>query len=98
MTQSTEIHTSVAMLISVFGNPTHSDSDANSYEWNIEFADGSKAQLRNISKGGSAARVQTWEVNSDSESGIDQVNGKLAEGENYYEGALHPELFSKRDA
>lgn len=98
MTHSTEIHTSVAMLISVFGDPIHADRETNSYEWQIDFADSSKAVLRNVSKGGSAARVQAWEVSSDSESGIAQVSAKLQEGENYYDGALHPELFTKRDA
>jgi hypothetical protein len=96
MTQSTEINTSVAMLVSVFGDPVHADHEANNYEWFVEFADGNKAVLRNIDKGGSAGRVQAWEVSSDSESGIAQVNAKLTEGENYYDGAMHPELFIKR--
>lgn len=96
MTHSTEIHTSAAMLTSVFGNPARADSEANSYEWHIDFADGSKAILRNISAGGSSARVQAWELSSDTEEGIAQVNAKLAEGENYYEGGLHPELFIQR--
>tara|TARA_R100001377_G_scaffold59351_1_gene35810 strand:- start:597 stop:893 length:297 start_codon:yes stop_codon:yes gene_type:complete len=98
MTHSSEIHTSVAMLISVFGDPARADHEANSYEWHIELADGSKVHLRNLSTGGSAARVQPWELSSDTEAGIAQINAKLEEGENYYEGGLHPELFIKRDA
>lgn len=98
MTHKTEIHTSLAMLISVFGDPTHADNETNSCEWQIEFADGDKATLRNLSTGGSSGRIQTWELSSESEAGITQVNAKLAEGENYYDGALHPELFSNRDA
>lgn len=97
MTHSTEINTSVAMLVSVFGNPIHADAEANNYEWRVEFSDGSSAILRNASKGGSAGRVQTWEVSCTSESAAEQVNAKLEEGENYYDGGLHPELFIKRD-
>ena len=97
MTHNTEIQTSVAMLISVFGNPTRADSDANRYEWHLEFADGSKASLSNVSVGGSSARVQTWELSSESDAGIAQVTEKLQEGENYYDGALHPELFIDRN-
>lgn len=97
MTHHTEINTSVAMLISVFGEPTRVNSEANNYEWHIDFADGSKAFIRNVGNSGSSARVQAWDVNSDSSSGIAQVNAKLEEGENYYDGALHPELFIKRD-
>lgn len=97
MTQSIEINTSVAMLVSVFGDPVHADSEANNYEWQIYFSDGAKAILRNTGKGGSSGRVQAWAVSSDSEAGINQVNAKLEEGENYYEGALHPELFIKRN-
>lgn len=98
MTHSTEIHTSVAMLISVFGEPTSADSETNNYEWQIDFADGSTAVVRNADTGGSTARVQAWELHSASAAGIAQFNAKLEEGENYYEGALHPELFVKRDA
>lgn len=98
MTHSTEIQTSVAMLISVFGDPLRADSEANNYEWRIDCADGSVAILRNTSTGGSAARVQAWELSCTSEAGIAQICAKLAEGENYYEGTLHPELFIKRDA
>ena len=98
MTHSTEIHTSVAMLTSVFGDPAQANSETNNYEWHIDLPDGSKASLRNTSTGGSAARVQAWELSSDSEAGIAQVNAKLEEGENYYEGTLHPELFIKRDS
>lgn len=98
MKQKTEIHTSLAMLISVFGDPTRADNETSSYEWQIEFADGNKATLRNLSTGTSTGRLQTWELSSESDAGIAQVNAKLAEGENYYDGALHPELFSNRDA
>lgn len=98
MTHNSEIQTSVALLISVFGEPFQADSEANSYEWRIDCADGSSAVLRNVSTGGSSARVQAWELSSDSEAGIAHVNAKLEEGENYYDGALHPELFIKRDA
>lgn len=97
MTHDTEIQTSVAMLISVFGNPTRADSDANRYEWQLEFNDGSKAILSNVSVGGSSARVQTWQLSSDNDAGVAQVKAKLEEGENYYDGALHPELFIKRN-
>lgn len=97
MSHRSEISTSVAMLVSVFGNPLHADSEANVYEWNIELSDNSKAIVKNITKGGSASRIQEWEVISSSQSGIDQINAKLEEGENYYEGGLHPELFIKRD-
>jgi len=97
MTHSTEIRTSAAMLVSVFGDPIHADNEANNFEWQIDFPDGSNAILRNTSKGGSSGRVQAWKVSSDSETGIAQVNAKMAEGENYYEGALHPELFINRN-
>lgn len=97
MSHRSEISTSVAMLVSVFGNPIHADSEANVYEWIVEFSDGNKAVLKNLSKGGSASRIQDWEVASDSQSAIDKVNAKLEEGENYYEGGLHPELFITRD-
>lgn len=96
MTQKYEINTSTAMLVSVFGDPARADSEANNYEWHIDFADGTKAVLRNLSKGGSSGRVQAWELTSDSESAIAQIKAKLEEGENYYEGGLHPELFIKR--
>tara|TARA_R110001592_G_scaffold18013_4_gene75366 strand:+ start:634 stop:930 length:297 start_codon:yes stop_codon:yes gene_type:complete len=97
MTHNTEIQTSLAMLVSVFGNPTHADSEANRYEWHLEFADGTRAILSNASTGGSSARVQAWELSSDSETAIAQVTEKLQEGENYYDGALHPELFIDRN-
>lgn len=97
MTQSMEINTSVAMLVSVFGNPIHADAEANNYEWYVEFPDGSSAILKNLSKGGSAGRVQAWEVSCSSEAAAEQVTAKLEEGENYYDGGLHPELFIKRD-
>ena len=97
MTHNTEIQTSVAMLISVFGTPTRADSEANRYEWHLEFADGSKAVLSNVSVGGSSARVQAWELSGDSETAIAQVSEKLQEGESYYDGALHPELFIDRN-
>ena len=96
MTHSTEINTTLAMLVSVFGNPTVADSDAKLYEWKLEFADGSKADLNNSRNAGSTGRILTWEVNSDSESGIPQVLARLEEGENYYDGTLHPELFINR--
>ncbi|MDX1491935.1 MAG: hypothetical protein R3332_11665 [Pseudohongiellaceae bacterium] len=96
MSQRAEITTTVAMLVSVFGEPLHADSEANMYEWSIEFPDGAKALIRNLDKQDSAGRVQRWEIISDSDSAIEQCNEKLDEGKNYYEGTLHPELFIKR--
>jgi hypothetical protein len=96
MSYNSEINTTMAMLISVFGNPDLANSEANVYEWHLEFPDGAKVTLCNSGHEESAGRMQTWLVSSDQESGLAQVNAKLDEGENYYEGTLHPELVVKR--
>ncbi len=96
MTQHSEISTTVAMLVSLFGNPYHADPEANAYEWRIELDDGSLAIVRNLNKGGSAGRIQDWSIACESEQSINKLKAKLEEGENYYEGSLHPELFITR--
>ena len=96
MTEHSDISTTVAMLASLFGNPFKADAEANAYEWRIEMDDGALAIVRNINKGGSAGRIQDWSIDSESNSAIEKLKAKLEEGENYYEGALHPELFINR--
>lgn len=97
MAHTAQINASVAMLASLFGNPNHADADINHYEWLIRFDDASQVILRNVSQAVSAGRMQTWEVSSDSETAIAQLKDKLEQGENYYEGSLHPELFIHRE-
>lgn len=97
MTHTTEIHASVAMLASLFGDPAHADSDANRYEWHVRFEDGGSVVLRNTGSVASAGRMQSWEVAADSPSALTELENRLHEGENYYEGVLHPELFIHRE-
>lgn len=96
MTQHSEISTTVAMLVSLFGNPHQADPEANAYEWRIVIGDNPLVIVRNLKQGGSAGRIQDWSLDSESADAINQLKEKLEEGENYYEGSLHPELFITR--
>lgn len=94
---SIELHTSAAMLISVFGQPERADAEVNSFRWRLTNADGSNAQIFSQQTGAvSAAKVQPWQVEGSSQSAIEQVQEAMQAGENYYDGVLHPELFIKR--
>lgn len=93
-----DLHTSAAMLISVFGQPLRAAAQVTSYEWRLTHADGSQARIYSRQSGDvSAAAVQPWRVEADSSAAIAQVQQALQAGENYYEGTLHPELFIRRD-
>lgn len=81
----TEVSTTVAMLISVFGAPFRGDSEANIFEWRLE-----------LEGGGKSARLQRWDITADSKETLEQIQSALSSGENYYEGGLHPELFIQR--
>ena len=92
-----DLHTSAAMLISVFGQPERAEAQVNSYRWREVNADGSQARIYSLQKGEiSASTVQAWRVEGDCAAAIDQVQQALQAGENYYEGSLHPELFITR--
>lgn len=94
---SIELHTSAALLISVFGQPERADARVSSYQWRLQHADGSQARIFSLqSRDVSAAAVQAWRVEGDCAAAIDQVQQALQAGENYYEGTLHPELFITR--
>ena len=84
------------MLVSLFGNPHLADPEANAYEWRVELDDGTLAIIRNLNKGGSAGRIQDWSIACVNDEAIAKIKEKLEEGENYYEGSLHPELFITR--
>lgn len=92
-----DLHTSAAMLISVFGQPERAEAQVNSYRWRVVNADGTQARIYSLQKGEiSASKVQAWRVEGDCPAAIDQVQQALQAGENYYEGSLHPELFITR--
>lgn len=97
MSHTTEIHASVAMLASLFGDPTHADTEANRYEWHVRFGEEGGVVLRNTGSAASAGRMQSWEVTADSPTALTALESRLHEGENYYEGVLHPELFIQRE-
>ena len=87
--------TTRALLISVFGAPFRADADANTYEWHLNFSDGSHANISNHSAAAPhSARIQSWLAVGSTAAAITQVQTALTQGENYYEGALHPELFT----
>lgn len=94
-----EISSTVAMLISVFGSPYHAEAEVASMEWFLEFEDGSRAVIRNKNAiHSSNSRIQTWTATADSAATLEKIKAKLLEGDNYYEGSLHPELFVKRES
>lgn len=93
-----DLHTSAAMLISVFGQPEHAAAQVSSYQWRLVHADGSHARIYSLLTGElSAAAVQPWRVDGSSAAALEQVRSAMQAGENYYDGALHPELFIQRD-
>ena len=92
-----EVSTTVAMLISVFGTPFKADADANIFEWRLDLEGGGKARIVNQpGDGGKTARLQNWRITADSPESLEQIQTALTSGENYYDGALHPELFVHR--
>ncbi|MDT8429420.1 MAG: hypothetical protein RQ757_11700 [Pseudomonadales bacterium] len=97
-TRHCEINSTAAMLISVFGPPWHAEAEVASMEWFLEFEDGSHAVIRNQDAiHSSHGRIQTWIASADSVAALEKIKAKLQEGDNYYEGSLHPELFVKRE-
>jgi hypothetical protein len=93
-----EINTTRALLISVFGAPFRADPEANIYEWHLNFPDNSHANISNQSANPQhSARIQTWLVVGSNAAAITHVKAALAQGENYYEGPLHPELFANSE-
>jgi hypothetical protein len=97
MTNTFDLQTSAAMLISVFGQPERAGAQVSSYEWRLAHPDGSQARIfSQQTLEFSASAVQTWRVEGDCAAAIDQVQQALQAGENYYEGTLHPELFISR--
>ena len=92
-----EVSTTLAMLISVFGTPFKADADANIFEWRLNLESGGRARIVNQpGDGGKTARLQRWGITADSKEALEQVEAALAGGENYYDGMLHPELFIQR--
>lgn len=97
MTNTLDLQTSAALLISVFGQPERAEAQVSSYQWRLRHADGSQARIFSLqTREVSAAAVQAWRVEGDCAAAIDQVQQALQAGENYYEGTLHPELFITR--
>lgn len=95
---SSELHTSAALLISVFGQPAHAGAEVTSYRWQLAFEEGGQARLFTQSGGNpSAATLLTWCVEADSPAALARVEQALQAGADYYEGTLHPELFIRRD-
>ncbi|MEK7258207.1 MAG: hypothetical protein AAB211_00230 [Pseudomonadota bacterium] len=92
-----EVSTTLAMLVSVFGPPFRADADANIFEWQLELERGGRARIVNQpGDGGKTARLQNWSITADSLESLEQIQSSLTGGENYYDGALHPELFIQR--
>lgn len=96
-TCESEVSTTLAMLISVFGTPFKADADANTFEWRLDLEGGGRARIVNQpGDGGKTARLQRWSITADSKKSLEQIETALTGGENYYDGALHPELFIQR--
>ncbi len=92
-----ELHTSAALLISVFGQPAHAGAEVTSYRWQLNFEEDGQARLFTQSGGHpTAATLLTWRVEADCAAALARVEQALQAGENYYEGPLHPELFIRR--
>jgi len=92
-----DLHTSAAMLISVFGQPERAEAEVNSFQWRLVLDDGAQARIFSQQTGSiSAATVQPWRVEGDSPAAIDHVRQAMQAGADYYDGALHPELFITR--
>ncbi len=92
-----EVSTTLAMLISVFGTPVRADTEANIFEWRLDLESGGSARIVNQpGDTGKTARLQVWSITADSQASLEQVETALTSGENYYDGALHPELFIQR--
>lgn len=92
-----EVSTTLAMLVSVFGPPLRADAEADTFEWQLELEGGGRAHIINQpGDGGKTARLQNWIIAADSLDSLEQIQSSLASGENYYDGALHPELFIPR--
>lgn len=92
-----DITTSAAMLISVFGQPERAEAQVNSYVWRLALADGGQARIYSLQTGEiSAATVQSWRVEGNTPAALAQVQQDMEAGTNYYDGALHPELFITR--
>ncbi len=94
---TSELHTSAALLISVFGQPAHAGAEVTSYRWQLNFEEDGQARLFTQSGGNpTAATLLTWRVEADCAAALARVEQALQAGENYYEGTLHPELFIRR--
>lgn len=92
-----EVSTTLAMLISVFGPPFRADAEADMFEWRLDLAGGGRARIVNQpGEGGKTTRLQNWGISADSQESLEQLQTALTSGENYYDGALHPELFIQR--
>jgi hypothetical protein len=95
---SSDLHTSAALLISVFGQPAHAGAEVTSYRWQLAFEDGSQARIFTEQSGAhSAATLLCWRVESDCASALACVQQAMQAGADYYEGTLHPELFIRRN-
>ena len=96
-TCESEVSTTLAMLISVFGTPFRADAEANIFEWRLDLESGGRARIVNQpGDGGKTARLQRWSITADSMESLEQIQKALTGGENYYDGVLHPELFIER--
>lgn len=96
-TCQSEVSTTLAMLISVFGPPLRADADANIYEWHLELEGGGRVRIVNGPRDADkTAKLQRWSITADSKESLEQIQTALLSGENYYDGVLHPELFIQR--
>lgn len=96
---SLELQTSAALLVSVFGQPVHAGAEVSSYRWQLQFDQGGQARIFTQHTGqSSAAALLSWRVEADSAAALARVEQAMQAGADYYEGALHPELFIRRGA
>ncbi|MDO9316756.1 MAG: hypothetical protein Q7V56_00970 [Gammaproteobacteria bacterium] len=96
-TCQSEVSTTLAMLISVFGAPFRAEAEANIYEWRLELEDGDRGRIINLpGVADKTAKLQRWSITADSKKSLEQIQTALSSGENYYDGVLHPELFIQR--
>ncbi|MDO8272851.1 MAG: hypothetical protein Q7U82_13200 [Gammaproteobacteria bacterium] len=97
-TCQSEVSTTLAMLISVFGTPFRADAEANIYEWRLELEGDGRVSIVNLpGNADKTAKLQRWSITADSKESLEQIQTALSSGENYYDGALHPELFIQRE-
>jgi len=96
-TCQSEVSTTLAMLISVFGAPIRAEAEGNIYEWRLELEGGNRGRIINLAEDADkTAKLQRWRIIADSKESLELIQTALSSGENYYDGVLHPELFIQR--